>query len=50
MMTDKILLINDIKQKVVDIFEFYDSSQLRIEINCNSQTKQVKINITEINL
>lgn len=47
---EKLAALNDIKQKVVDIFKFYDSGKLKIEINCNSDTKQIKISITEVNL
>jgi hypothetical protein len=49
-MNKKQEIIKDLKEKVVDLFKFYDHNDLKIEINCSPSKNNIKISITEHNV
>jgi len=43
-------IIKQINQNILDLIEHYDYNNLKIEINCNSKDRAVKLSITEFNI
>lgn len=47
---EKKLIMSTIKKNMVDLMRIYDYHCIKVELNCNAERGEVKINITEYNI